>query len=360
MVSYVQTVSSLQSLLSRQRTTNDMSRLMLQAEQEVATGRHSDPFAALGARSIEAMSTRAVYERTEGRIESNTFLQNRLDLMATALGNVREAAQEVLTATITNTDASSSRPQFLKDLAKDAYETIASFMNSSYNGKSLFAGVDSDQTAMNSWGQADGVTGLSPSDVMASIVGGGITSAADATAKLAEVDAVFNGTPATAAHAYDESFFNGTPLTDGLGNPMPRMTAQIDENLDISYGVQANDQGFRDLMRGLAMLASADPAEITDDAAYEAWVGAAAGALGSGVNAVLNAETRTGTMQKLVEDANDRLNSKQEVLSLHISSLETVDPYEAATRLTSIQTQLQASYAVTARLSQLSYINFML
>lgn len=359
MVSYVQTVSSLQSLISRQRTTNDMSRLLLKAETEVATGRHSDPFAALGARSIEAMSTRAVYERTEGRIESNTFLQNRLDLMATSLGNVREAAQEVLTMAITNTDASSSRPQFLKDMAKDAFDTIVSFMNTSYNGKSLFAGVDSDRAPMNRWGEADGTTGLSPQDVMDSIIGGSIASSADAATKQAEIDAVFNGTPSVAAHAYEDTFFNGTALTDGLGNPNPRMTAQIDENLNISYGVQANDQGFRDLMRGLAMLASGDPADITDNDAYEAWVGAAAGALGAGVNAVLNAETRTGTMQKLVEDSNDRLNGKKELLSLHISNLESVDPYEAATRLTSVQTQLQASYAVTARLSQLSYINFM-
>lgn len=359
MVSYVQTISTLQSLLTRQRTTNDMTRLMLKAEQEVATGTHADPFAALGARSMEAMSTRAVFERTEGRIESNTLLQNRLDLMATALGNVREAAQEVLTATITNTDASSSRPQYLRDLARDAYDTIASFLNSSYNGKSLFGGVDANRAAMNSWSKADGTTGLSPSDVMSAIVGGGIANTADATAKLAEIDAVFNGTPAVAAHAFDDTFFNGTPLTDGLGNPNPRLTAQIDESLDISYGVQGNDKGFRDLMRGLAMLASTDPADIGDDAAYETWVNAAASALGSGVNAVLHAETRTGTMQKLVEDATDRLNAKKEVLNLHISTLETVDPYEAATRLTSIQTQLQATYAVTARLSQLSYINFM-
>jgi len=333
--------------------------MIMKAEAEVATGRHQDPFAALGARSMEAMSARAVYERTEGRIESNTFLQNRLDLMATALGNMREAAQEVLTATITNTDASSSRPQYLKDMAKDAYDTIVSFLNSSYNGKSLFAGVDSDRAPMNSWGNADGTTGLSPSDVMASIVGGGITNAADAATKLAEVDAVFNGTPTDPNHAYDETFFNGTPLTDGLGNPNPRMTAQIDESLDINYGVQGNDPGFRDLMRGLAMLASGDPAQIGDDDAYEAWVQGAAAALGSGVNSVLNAETRTGTMQKLVEDANDRMSGKVEVLSLHISELEAVDPYEAATRLTSIQTQLQASYAVTARLMQLSYLNFM-
>ncbi|EAQ01983.1 flagellar hook-associated protein [Pseudooceanicola batsensis HTCC2597] len=359
MISYVQTVSSLQSLLTRQRTTTDMTRLMMIAEEEVATGRHADPFSALGTRAVEAMNTRAVYERTEGRIESNTLLQNRLDLMATALGNVRDAAQDVLTMTISNTDPTSSRQLYLKDLAQDAYDSIVSFMNASYNGKALFGGVDSDRTAMNSWAERDAATGLSASDVMSTIVGGGITDAADANAKLAEIDAVFNGTPANPAWGYEATFFNGTPLEDGLGNANPRLAASIDENLDIGYGVQANDRGFRDMMRGLAMLAAGDPATITDDGAYEAWVGEAAAALGAGVTGVLNAEARTGSMQKLVEDSNDRLHAKREVLTLHISELESVDPFEAASRLTSTQTQLQASYAVTARLSQLSFVNFM-
>jgi flagellar hook-associated protein 3 FlgL len=358
MISFVQSVSTLQGLISRQRTTNETSGLILRAEKEVSTGRHADAFKALGARSIEALNSRAMYERTEGRIESNTLLQNRLDLMATSLGNVREAAQEVLTMAITNTDSSSADPQFLKQMAKDAYDSIAAFMNGNYNGKAFFAGVDSDASAMNSWGEADAVTGLSPADVMDAITGGTITSAADAATKLAEVNAAFNGTPAVADHAYEESFFNGTALMNGA-TPNPRLTAQIDEGFEIEYGVQANDPGIRELMRGLAMMASADPAEITDPDAYDAWVGAAAGALGAGVNAVLAAEARTGSMQKLVEDANDRLNAKREVLTVHISSLETVDPYEAATRLTTAQTQLQASYAVTARLQQLSFLNFM-
>ena len=358
MISFVQTVSTLQGLMSRQRTTNETMQLMLRAEQEGATGRHADPFAALVSRSIEALNTRTVYDRTEGQIESNTLLQNRLDLMATTLGNVREAAQDVLTMAITNTDASSADPKFLQETARDAYDTIVSFLNTSYNGKSMFGGVDSDRSPMNSWNQVDGTTGLSPSDVMSGLVGGGLTSGADAAAKLAEIDAIFNGTPSDPATAYEDTFFNGTPLQSG-GTTNPRLNATIDDNLDISYGVQANDPGFRDMMRGLAMLASTDPAEITDADAYESWVGAAAGALGSGVNAVLASEARTGSMQKLVEDANDRLSAKREVLSLHISSLETVDPYEAATRLTSAQTQLQASYAVTARLSELSFLNFM-
>lgn len=358
MISFVTSVSTLQGLISRQRTTLETGNLLLRAEQEVATGRHFDSFAALGARSIEALSTRAMYERTEGQIESNQLLQNRLDLMATSLSNVREAAQDVLTMVMTNTDPDTADPQFIQQMAKDAYHSIVAFMNASYNDKAFFAGVDSDTSALNGWTTADSVTGLSPEDAMTAVVGGGITSAADAAAKIAEIDAIFNGTPANPNHAFEDTFYNGTPLMNGV-TPNPRLTAKIDEEFQIEYGVQANDQGFRDLLRGLSMLASTDPALITDKAAYRDWIGAAAGALNAGADAVLAAEARTGSMQKLVEDATDRLNAKREVLTLHISDLESVDPYEAATRLTSAETQLQASYAVTARLSQLSFLNYM-
>lgn len=359
MISYVTTVSTLQSLLTRQRTTNETMNLMLQAEVEVSTGRHADAFEALGARSIEALSTRAMYERTEGRIESNTLLQNRLDLMASSLGSMRETAQDVLTMVVTSSDFDSADPQFLQQTAKDAYESIVSFMNASYNGKSFFGGVDSDTNPMNTWTQKDSATGLSPADVMASIVGGGLTSAADVATKLAEIDAVFDGTAAATATTYEQTFYNGTALLNGGGTANPRLTAQIEEDFSIEYGVQTNDEGFRELMKGLAMLATTDPDEITDKATYNAWIGAVSDALSTGVSAVLAAETRTGSMQKLVEDANDRLSAKREVLSLHISDLETVDPYEAATRLTTAETLIQASYAVTARLSQLSFLNFM-
>jgi flagellar hook-associated protein 3 FlgL len=45
-------------------------------------------------------------------------------------------------------------------------------------------------------------------------------------------------------------------------------------------------------------------------------------------------------------------------LAESIQSLEGVDPYEAATRMNSLLTQLEASYAVTARISRLTLLSF--
>ncbi len=41
-----------------------------------------------------------------------------------------------------------------------------------------------------------------------------------------------------------------------------------------------------------------------------------------------------------------------------IGAMESVDPYEAATRVNILMTQLESSYAVTGRISRMSLLNY--
>jgi flagellar hook-associated protein 3 FlgL len=43
----------------------------------------------------------------------------------------------------------------------------------------------------------------------------------------------------------------------------------------------------------------------------------------------------------------------------NISDLEGVDPYEAATRVSLLQQQIETSYALTARMQQLSLVKYL-
>ena len=46
------------------------------------------------------------------------------------------------------------------------------------------------------------------------------------------------------------------------------------------------------------------------------------------------------------------------VLEKHIGGLEGIDPYEASTRISNLLTQIETSYALTARIQQLSLIDY--
>jgi flagellar hook-associated protein 3 FlgL len=70
-------------------------------------------------------------------------------------------------------------------------------------------------------------------------------------------------------------------------------------------------------------------------------------------------ETRLGLDQRRLEDALARNQAERASFEESRSRLVGVDPYEAATRLTELETQLQSIYAMTARTTQLSLLNYL-
>jgi flagellar hook-associated protein 3 FlgL len=105
------------------------------------------------------------------------------------------------------------------------------------------------------------------------------------------------------------------------------------------------------------MLISVDVSTINDDAAYKDWMGNVIDSLSKGQEGALAISSQIGFNQQVVETAKTRLTDLSLVQKTQISAYETVDPYEAVTRMTNLETQLQASYEVAARLSSLSILN---
>ena len=64
-------------------------------------------------------------------------------------------------------------------------------------------------------------------------------------------------------------------------------------------------------------------------------------------------------MQQRVSDATDRMNTQVGLFKTHITDLIGVDSYEAANRVNDLVTHIQTSYALTARIQQLSLVNFL-
>jgi flagellar hook-associated protein 3 FlgL len=46
------------------------------------------------------------------------------------------------------------------------------------------------------------------------------------------------------------------------------------------------------------------------------------------------------------------------IINKHVNQLEQVDPLEAQTRITTLQTQLEMAYALTSRAEKLSLLNY--
>lgn len=352
-------VSTLQSTLTRRRSTARLTQEMMKAEQEVSTGLKADVFGDLGEAAAESVLLRSQIDRNTAFTTTNSLLSGRMEVMAQSLGQIRSTGEDFLSLAAGNRDSPGALVAQLQDSAIAALDQITTTLNSRYQGNALFAGIDSDTVAVQNWTQPDADTGLSPADVLTSITGTGPTTQAQAQAMVAEIATVFDNTHANPDLHYEASFYNGTPALTAGGAPQERVVALIDEGVTLNYGVQANDAAFTDLMRGLTMLAAVDVSQISDPDAYAAYVTEAVDAISVGIGGVLAAETQLGAQQKLVEDTSTALEDVNDIYNSRILALEAVDPYEAATRLSQLETQLQSSYAVTARLMNLSLLNFL-
>lgn len=352
------TTSTLQaSITSRLRVADVTSRLDV-ATHELSTGLYKDTYKELGMRSGQVTELRGLVDRTNSFAINNSVLAGKLETQESALTQIRNSVQEFLDLSIRAQSTTDQIGPQLQELARNALQVITSAGNTSYGGEFLFAGVHTDTRPLQNMSTVNLNTGLSPNDVMNAITGGVILSPGDAATKISAIDDAFSGTSVTPSHNFEETFYNGTPqLTAGL--PSPRVTARIGDGEILSYGAQMNDPAMREAIKGLSMFAALDVSVISDPSAYKDWVTHANTALSNGIFGIDKMRVSIGIDRGTLDQKINTQRDLSDVYNNRIMSMEGVDPYEAATRVESLRTQVQSTYAVTARLNSLSFLNYM-
>lgn len=360
MISTVRAMTTLQINTRNRDLVNSNKNELEMLGAELSTGRKFDIAKDLGMQSSQSISVRNSYEKTERFITDNKLLENKLELQSDQMQKITEAAQNFMAMAVSNEGSPQPTAVTLQEEAKAVMEEISSYVNVGYNGEFLFSGIDTDKKPMQDYDQANPSSGLSPKDVMDGIVGGTITDPADAAAKASEISTIFDSSNTVNPNRnFEETFYNGTDQLDAGGNPNERVKAMISETSDLDYGVQANDEAFTEIFRGVAMLASVDVSEIDNSQAYGAWMSEATKAMNNGVEGLTQAGAELGYQRQKLDEQIIIHEDKKQIYNKKINNLESVDPYEASTRFSALQTQLEATYSVTARLSQLSFTNYM-
>ncbi len=119
----------------------------------------------------------------------------------------------------------------------------------------------------------------------------------------------------------------------------------------------ANDASIRKLAMAYTMVADLGAAGLSQSA-YSTLVSKASSLVGAAVQGLNATQAQLGYAQQAVKRADDRISSQMDVIATHIGTLENVDPYETATRVNQLTTQLETAYTVTGRLQQLSLLDY--
>lgn len=330
-----------------------------QAAKEVVTGRRADVYIDLGPQAAASMTLRTREDETQAYLTSNSMLQGRLQVQLDSVDAVRMQVTDILEPVLANASLPLAGADKLQIQARTALDVTISQLNVSFGGEALFAGTRSSGQPLTKYTEVNPDTGLSPQDVINSIITGPPATLADVTQIVSDLDAVFASASANPNENFESTFYRGTPALDGLGDPNPRISARIEPGLELDYGVQANDEPFREVIKGLAMLSAFDVSEISDPDVYVAWMGEVTKVLGDASLEVLNVSAEIGFRQQTVETAQRRLEALSNVNKTQLAELEEVDAFEAATRMTALETQLRATYEVTAQLNSLSLLNYL-
>lgn len=316
------------------------------AQQEATTGQMADMGAELGAKAGRLVSFQGQTKRLEAIVGSNGIVQGRLTATQSALENLASVATSFRNSLLVDHGDVNSRAATLQ-AGMDGLRQLTSTLNTNVGDRFLFAGVNSDITPISSSGQGataslsafQAAFGMAAGDPAASAISSGAMKTFLDGDHAALFDAAhWQANWSSADDAATRSRISPSELTDS--------------------SVSANEPAFRKLAEALSMIANYG-GENLSGAAYQALTTKALSVAADALNGLTQLSARTGALQQRVETANTRLNAQINLLTKQGDALTGVDPYEAATRVSSLQTQIQAAYYLTSQLRDLNLFKYL-
>jgi flagellar hook-associated protein 3 FlgL len=150
-----------------------------------------------------------------------------------------------------------------------------------------------------------------------------------------------------------------------LGGP-PHAPTEVDQGLTVDYSLTAGDPAFVTLLAGLYTLAAlpqptganATPPALSDSQ-FDAMATAASSTISQGLTQLQGLTEKNGRNEQFLTQESTAHDATLTLLQGQINDIEQVNLADASTRLTQLQTQLDASYHVVADLSSLNLVDFL-
>lgn len=168
---------------------------------------------------------------------------------------------------------------------------------------------------------------------------------------------------------------------DTATSPRNDVTSRVDNNITVGYGVRANETGYANMVRSLAVMTVAefdpkagtlgDP-NATTDAQRQKNLGVEKGrfsALASRVDGVLafadgtqkptDIHTEIAVSGNVAKSAADRQTTSKTTLQVMLDGVEGINKEELTAQILTLQTRMNASYTTSSILNSLSLLNYM-
>lgn len=304
--------------------TMESQRKVYDQSIQVSSGKVASDYAGVGADVHRLVSLKNSSARTEQYVSNNNVVDQRLEAMETSVSQIYESVTEFRTLLLNALNANNAQEMGIDVEAKNYKDEMAKLLNIEHDGRFLFAGSRTDTEPVDLAGWTAPVWPL--------------------TAPLTQ---------------YTDEYYNGDQV---------QLTTAADADLTVSYGVTGDEDAFEYVLRAMHYVEISGPGVDrntleTSLALVNAALGTSQGDATLGVPPLARdlADIRTdiGISRRALENANTNHEDFLLYAQQGIGDIENVDPAAALAELSANQTQLQASYTVVSRLSQLSLMNYL-
>jgi hypothetical protein len=223
-------------------------------------------------------------------------------------------------------------------------------------------------------GATPGATATNLQAALTTAVGNLAQTALPAASAIAAANNFFNSNPplrVSGAPATATALVAGTPANtvfwytgeSGATPPRQTATAQVGPGTTIAYGMRASEQAISTLVANVAALAATTyaPGNANAQASYDALTQKVTANLDpqSGVQQISDIAADLANAQTTMSNAGTLNTQTQSTLTDMMQNIDGVNQSQIGEQILTIQNSLSASLSVTARLAQLSLVNFL-
>jgi flagellin-like hook-associated protein FlgL len=396
-------VSTLGQALDQIERIKNQQTLLGTLTTQIATGKKTQVFSGLGTDVISSKRARAEFKSLDTYINNIKNADRRINLMLKAVEEFKAQAQNFYSSLVSFSQQSvhqegsivyyddpltpdvdealpvgmdSATPdadfRTLQQLASGIFEFMTSLLNTKDGERYLLGGAETLSKPIDNNGLLDSavsslLTGWKTGTITTS---GLISDLQDRTATGGNTDALTDT-------------IVGYNAQLSAGN-VKNIFVRVDDNAEVPYTAFANEGAFRDIIVAMAYIKNENlppvadvylpgdppyPAPPSQDGVPGATIdeqkdnffevfNSIIGMVESAINDIDQVRFRLENARARIDQIKLTHQNEKNVLLNTISDVEDIDTNEAAVKMTTLQTQLQISYEVTARLQDLSLVNF--
>ncbi|MFP5076331.1 flagellar hook-associated family protein [Rhizobium sp. YIM 134829] len=333
------------------RLTLQQSQLeLMKLQQEMTTGVYADTGTALGSTTSRSINLRTELDRLKNIKDTNALATQRLSASQGALTTMRDSVQQIRSQLIS---AKGTEDKGKLDTAHTTFvnqmSAFTAAANTQFNNEYVFSGINSDVRPLTDY-------------------------SAGSPAKAAYDTALANFQAANGNVQLKD--FTPAQMNDFIKNSLEPMflgsgwqgtwSQASDQNIQTRIGPSevietssnTNTTGVRQFMMAAVISLELMKPELST-AARDTALSAAQDHLESGLTGIIQMGAQIGVSEGRIKSSNSSIDNQVKLINTHILDIEGVDPTETSSRLTALKTQIEISYTLTARIQELSLINYL-